>query len=344
MSLVFDGFVSEPVSLHRGINQGCPLSGILFQFYNADLIDGYDPKKGETAVTFVDDALMIAHVKTLLEANTKLVDKMTHPGGGLDWSCTHHCDFAIDNFVIMRLTRKREPSPSGRLPTRPVHRHPITLRGVEIPMVMAHKFLGVLIDQDLQWKEQVNYTLQKGTKWVAQYHRLAKPTRGVSAKYMRQFYITVAVLKVLYAANLFLITENRNSKGKKGYINKLGQVQRQAGLHITGAMRSAPTDAVNACADLLLFHLLVEKVIHRASTWLTMLPSSHPLAKHVEKAAGKFIKWHRAPVHEVMHTFDIWPADFEKIKPVRCDLKWEPGLKMCIAGSRGAAVEEVTAV
>ena len=134
---------------------------------------------------FVDDALRMTCAKTLLEANTKLVDIMMHPGGGINWSRTHHCDFTIDKFSIMGLTRKRELNPSGRPPTRPIHRHPITLHGMEIPVVMAHKFLGVIINQELRWKEHINYTLQKGTKWVAQYHRLAKPTRGVSAKYMR---------------------------------------------------------------------------------------------------------------------------------------------------------------
>ena len=73
MMLVFDGFISELITLNRGIYQGCPLSGILFQFYNADLIDGYDPKKGKTAVAFMDDALMLACAKNLLEVNTKLV-------------------------------------------------------------------------------------------------------------------------------------------------------------------------------------------------------------------------------------------------------------------------------
>src|SRR5882724_9769399 len=97
-------------------------------------------------------------------------------------------------------------------------------------------------------------------------------------------------------------------------------------------MRSVPTDTVDACADLLPFHLLVEKVIHRAATQLAALPSSHPLAKHVQKATGRFIKQHRALVHEVLHAFDIWPANFEKIKPVRCDSKWEPSFKTCIAG------------
>ena len=50
---------------------------------------------------------------------------------------------------MMGLTRKREPNLSGRPPTRPIHRHPITLQGVEIPMVAVHKFLGVLINHEL---------------------------------------------------------------------------------------------------------------------------------------------------------------------------------------------------
>ena len=108
-TLAFDGFVLEPVPLRRGIDQGCPLSGILFQFYNADLIDGYDPKAGESAVAFVDDILILAHVSTLTEANSKLIHMMEHPGGGLDWSCTHHCDFAMDKFGVMGITRKWEP-------------------------------------------------------------------------------------------------------------------------------------------------------------------------------------------------------------------------------------------
>jgi len=90
------------------------------------------------------------------------------------------------------------------------------------------------------------------------------------------------------------------------------------------------------------FHLLVEKVVHCATTWLAMLPSSHPLAKHVQRATGRFVKHHRAPAHEVLHAFNIQPADFERIKPVRCDSKWEPGLKVCRPGSRVAAVEEAT--
>ena len=32
-----------------------------------------------------------------------------------------------------------------------------------------------MLDQELHWKDQVNYALQKGMKWVVQYCRLTKP-------------------------------------------------------------------------------------------------------------------------------------------------------------------------
>jgi hypothetical protein len=37
--MVFNGYDSPLLTLPCGTDQGCPLSGMLFQFYNADLID-----------------------------------------------------------------------------------------------------------------------------------------------------------------------------------------------------------------------------------------------------------------------------------------------------------------
>src|SRR5882724_8825971 len=117
----------------------------------------------------------------------------------------------------------------------PEQRRPIFLQGVKVPVVATHKFLGVILDQELQWREHVQYTLQKGTKWVTQYQRLAKLRKGVSAKHLRQFYISVAIPKMLYAADLFLIPGSEVGKGTKGFISKLVRIQRQVMLHITGA-------------------------------------------------------------------------------------------------------------
>jgi len=185
--LSFNSYESEPLSLSKGIEQGCPLSGILFQFYNTDLVDVCKTANGEEAVTFIDDTLLLARVKMLNKSNDKVKDMMVRHGRGLDWLATHQCKFMVNKFGIMELTRRRELNPSGSPRTRPIPHWPIFLQGVKVLVVSMHKFLGMLLDQEMCLKEQLNYTLRRGTTWVMQYHRLAKPSKGVAAKYMRCF-------------------------------------------------------------------------------------------------------------------------------------------------------------
>src|SRR5882672_8149571 len=108
----FDGYTSEARRLRRGIDQGCPLSGIIFQLYNADLLEIGDSKRGEDAVGFVDDTLLLARAGTLGESNGKVKAMMEKEGGGIDWSRTHQCGFALDKFGVMGLTRQREANPA----------------------------------------------------------------------------------------------------------------------------------------------------------------------------------------------------------------------------------------
>src|SRR5882724_4358832 len=193
----------------------------------------------------------------------------------------------------------------------------IYLQGVKVPATTTHKFLGVILDQELCWKDQCQYAVQKGVKWLMQYRRLAKMSKGASAKFMRWIFIAVTIPKMMYVADLFLIPGLRVSKGTKGFIGKLAKIQRQASLHITGAMRSTPTDVIDACADLAPFHLLVESLNHTAATRMATLPWSHPLAKHIDCTANRYIKSHRVPLDEVMHAAQVQPAVFESIKPCK---------------------------
>jgi len=95
------------------------------------LIDGYKPRRGEAAVAFVDNALMLAWGKTLLDANSKLSDMLEWLGGGIECSHMHHCHFVMDKLGIIGLTRRREMNQESRPPIRPAQRHPIILQGTE---------------------------------------------------------------------------------------------------------------------------------------------------------------------------------------------------------------------
>jgi hypothetical protein len=74
-TLKYDGHSSEPIRLDNGIGQGDPLSMVLYQYYNADLLD-IPRGKNEDTLAYVDDTIMLATTETSNEAHTKLADMM----------------------------------------------------------------------------------------------------------------------------------------------------------------------------------------------------------------------------------------------------------------------------
>jgi hypothetical protein len=57
--LKFNGFALEKTPIDNRIGQGDPLSMILYQYYNANLLD-IPEQEGEEVVAYVDDAFMLA--------------------------------------------------------------------------------------------------------------------------------------------------------------------------------------------------------------------------------------------------------------------------------------------
>jgi len=98
----------------------------------------------------MDNMLLLEWAKMLVESNAKVKHMMMRQDGGLNWAMAHQSDFALDKFGIMGLTRRRERNWLGNPKTRPTQRHRIFLHGVKVPAVSTHKFLGIMINQELQ--------------------------------------------------------------------------------------------------------------------------------------------------------------------------------------------------
>ena len=260
-TLTFDKYKSTPKDLKIGLDQGRPESGPIFAFYNAALADIVEDKKNEEVVIFADDTTLLARAKTLEDATGKLEEMMNKPTGANKWATTHNCTFATDKFALIGFSRKRERDPNNPRKTIPRTRPAIHINGAEIKPTAYHKFLGIMLDEELRFKVHADYALKKGATWLSQYRRLAKPTRGVALKYMRRYYLTVALPKMLYAADIFLAKGTAGAKGARGMIGKLARVQREAAILITGAMRTTATDMLDVHANIIPFNLMVEKVI-----------------------------------------------------------------------------------
>ncbi|THU98863.1 hypothetical protein K435DRAFT_619091, partial [Dendrothele bispora CBS 962.96] len=60
------------------------------------------------------------------------------------------------------------------------------------------RFLGVLLDEELCWKQQHALMVQRGQAWITQFRRVAKISEGMTAQHVRQLYKAKAVPRMLY--------------------------------------------------------------------------------------------------------------------------------------------------
>jgi hypothetical protein len=272
--LRFDDYESEEITIDNRLDQGDPFSTIGMVFYIDELLtDVPDRTDKEEAIGFADGTTFQVIADDDEEAAGKVESIMAQAGGALDWGLNANCHFGIAKTVFMVLSRKREPNPDGRAKTRPITRPEIMVDGLRIQPSRSARLLGIIIDQELRFQEHAAHALVKGQEYMRQFNRLARNSKGVWHKYMRRFYLSIAVPRMLYAADIWLAPPVPNKQGSNGHIAKLATVQRQAALGITGAMRTTATDIVNAHANLPPFEIVIHQLLHRATLRMATLLS-----------------------------------------------------------------------
>ncbi|KAG2749478.1 hypothetical protein P692DRAFT_20670332, partial [Suillus brevipes Sb2] len=69
----------------------------------------------------------------------------------------------------------------------------------------AHKFLGVIFDDELRFKNHADFALAKGTKYALACKRMIRPTKGIHGKLMKRLYEGVVVPKMTYGADIWCV-------------------------------------------------------------------------------------------------------------------------------------------
>lgn len=223
---------------------------------------------------------------------------------------------------------------------------PLELSDRVVQPLEAAKFLGIWIDRKLSFKQQAEFALKKGTNWLLQFGRLARPKHSLSAKNIKSLYKQVLLPGMLYAASIWIkpqqkVDGRKQMYGSVGIIRQMGRVHRQACRLISGALRSTLTDLMEAHLNLPPFHLLVDKAVMREATRMCTLLESHPLHKHI-KCAAKWVRHHRSPLHEVLVAYRLHPDKIETIEAVRLPPSWSPDFRVSIVSNKDAAEEEET--
>lgn len=139
-----------------GVDQGRPDSGVAYAFYSADLVDIIRRKKNQEVICFADDTTVMIRVKTVEEGVKALEETMEE---AYIWSKQFNCQFAMDKFTLMGFTRKRTKDLDNPKWTKPREKPSAKINGMVIKAMTYHKFLGVMIDNELRFNYHADYTL-----------------------------------------------------------------------------------------------------------------------------------------------------------------------------------------
>jgi hypothetical protein len=190
--LKFDDFTSEDIHIGNSIGQGDPLSMVLYQYYNADLLD-IPINNNELAMAYIDDAILIAIGADFMDTHEILTDMMTRKGGAIEWSNDHNSRFEFSKLALMDFAHRN--SKKARLP--------LTLLSTTLAPSGSTKYLGVYLNQHLDWGTQRNYAVEKGSKWMAQIRHATAPSWGLTPKHARRLFTSIAIPRILYAIDVW---------------------------------------------------------------------------------------------------------------------------------------------
>jgi len=160
--------------------------------------------------------------------------------------------------------------------------------------------------------------VEKGAKWTAQIRRLMQPTWGITPKYAKRLYISVALPRVLYGADVWCTPTSREHPGPKAVgsakvTKQIASIQRAGALAITGGLRSLPTDALNTSTYLLPATSMINKWCYRAYTRMATLPQEHLLFKPINWKITATTKRHKGPLHNLARIYNLDARKVEKI-------------------------------
>ena len=268
---------------------------------------------------------MTALAKTFEEVHEILADMMTRMGGMVEWSRTHNSSIKYSKLALIDFAHPgvKKPCP------------PLILPSITIEPTQSAKYLRIVLDQNLNWAQQLAHVQGKGSTWAAQIKRLTRPTWGLTPKGARKLFVGVVLSCILYGIDVWCTpihgsNANGRRKGSVTFIKKLSSVQHAGALAITGGFRTSPSDSLDAHAALLPINLKVEKVCHDVITRMATLPQAHPLHKLIKKSIKRQVKKHRSPLYTLTAIFAINPCKMEKIPPV-CTHPKRSGLQeICI--------------
>ena len=150
MRVRVDNALSEPFEYKRGVRQGCPTSPLLFDIFIDDLLSEIkgilvpNYKDLVPGLCFADDTLILAESIQEMQSKCKILDK---------WICKNKMEININKCGLMSIAHG--PKVGN-----------VTLNNIAVERVDKYKYLGVELNDSLDFKAMGDHRTQVGYQTV----------------------------------------------------------------------------------------------------------------------------------------------------------------------------------
>lgn len=237
--LIFDTLTgTKEREITAGAAQGSILGPDLWNIFYNSVLEIEMP--GETSlVGYADDVAALVRARNTDDAQRKLNQVMRRI---LTWMEEHDLSLATEKTEIVIITPSRMPTDIDLLVGSQVIRVQKTV-----------KYLGVQIDQKLNFWEQIKNASDKASKTTTQLSRLMANVRGPSSS-KRKLIMAVTHSILLYGSEIWA-----DSLQQKKYRKRMAAAQRRGALRIASAYRTVSEPAVLVIAGVIPIDLLAEE-------------------------------------------------------------------------------------
>ena len=289
-------------------------------FNNADLLD--IPTGHRTlSLGFIDDIAYGVQGESDKDNAKKLERLLTIAE---KWREKHGARFETSKYVLIHFTRAWK-----RNTTAHIHIGDTTIKPAN-----EAKYLGVIFDHKLSFRQHIQYAAKKGTKFGLAISRIAKCTWGAAYQQTRTLFTSVAAPRMDYAAIVWYKPPKDRPTPPHISTARLESAQRTAMKAILGTFRTTATSALQIETSLPPTHLRLRNRVLQSWARMQTAPETHPINAAIRRATCSQSKIIITPLEHLARTFPKYASPIETIKPHPLPPWWSPPFEIEIEGDK----------
>jgi len=236
---------TNSISIDREVTKGCPqgsCSGPSFWNIMYNSLFQLEFTRQTKVIAFADDLVILTKGDTTAEAENYMnleLQKISN------WAQNNKLKFNENKSKTMLLSRRR------RKERKEVE---LYVNNRIIEQVNTIKYLGIILDNKLTFREHVNCMEEKCSKLIFSLSRSAKISWGLKHKALKTIYAGGTLPLILYGAPVW-----KGAMDIKCYKTKLIIIQRLINIRIARAYRTVSNEALCVMTGLIPINLKIEE-------------------------------------------------------------------------------------